>query len=71
MSCPFIHDNIAKLYNTPPCKIEELPKVCTCGAPLTYADEVVFCQVLPPTYDSDVVKVEEVYLKWEPAVDKP
>lgn len=40
--CPFIHKDIDMLYGVPFMPIEELPKVCTCGESLTYADEVAF-----------------------------
>jgi len=40
--CPFKHDNISELFGVTPQPIEELPTTCTCGAPLTYADEVAF-----------------------------
>lgn len=40
--CDFKHDNIDTLYDTPVVPIEELPAVCTCGQPLTYADAVTF-----------------------------
>lgn len=40
--CDFIHDNIHTLYGVLPMPIEKLPKVCTCGRPLAYADSVDF-----------------------------
>ncbi len=41
--CPFIHDDIDTLYGVKPVPYAELPKVCTCGAPLTYSsDGVIF-----------------------------
>jgi hypothetical protein len=40
--CPFKHENIKVLYGVEPMSNEKLPKICTCGAPLTYADEVIF-----------------------------
>jgi hypothetical protein len=40
--CPFLHDNIDTLFGVALVPIEDLPTVCTCGAPLTYADEVAF-----------------------------
>ena len=43
--CLFIHDNIDTLYHVPPTPIEDLPKVCTCGAKLTYAPDVLFVNV--------------------------
>jgi len=42
VNCPFKHDNIDRLFGVPVMPVEELPKVCTCGAPLTYADTVMF-----------------------------
>lgn len=44
-TCPFIHDNIDTLYGVPVMAIEDLPTVCTCGATLTYEDEVAFVEV--------------------------
>lgn len=40
--CPFEHDNIQFLYHVTPTPVEDLPKVCTCGAPLTYHPDGVY-----------------------------
>lgn len=40
--CPFKHDDINTLFHVQPMPVEDLPTVCTCGEPLTYADEVAF-----------------------------
>ena len=42
--CPFIHDDISMLYGVPLMPREELPRVCLCGAPLTYASLIIFVQ---------------------------
>jgi hypothetical protein len=42
VACPFEHENISMLFGVPFMPIEQLPKICTCGCPLTYADEVAF-----------------------------
>jgi len=42
-NCPFLHENINVLYGVSYMTRDKLPNVCSCGAPLTYADEVVFC----------------------------
>jgi hypothetical protein len=42
MGCNFQHDYIDHLHGVKPCSIDELPKVCTCGAALSYAAEVAF-----------------------------
>ena len=47
MSCPFVHDNIEFLYGVPPMRRDQLPKKCTCGAELTYADVVCFVNPVP------------------------
>ena len=58
--CPFIHDDIEILYGVPPMPIEELPKVCTCGKPLTYRNTVIFIsQPMPMFTDCDGVVVSE------------
>jgi len=46
--CDFIHENIDQLHGVPEMPIEELPTVCTCGRPLTYADEVAFISFPEP-----------------------
>jgi hypothetical protein len=42
MGCNFKHENIDVLFGVDPTPIEDLPKVCTCGAAITYAAEVAF-----------------------------
>ena len=49
-TCPFLHENIDTLYGVPAMPVERLPKVCTCGAPLTYADEVCFVEMQSPIF---------------------
>ena len=39
--CPWPH-NIDKLVGVKPMPIEELPKTCTCGTTLAYAETVMF-----------------------------
>lgn len=41
-NCQFRHYNIDQLIGVPPTAIDDLPTVCACGAPITYADEVAF-----------------------------
>lgn len=48
--CPFKHAGIDVLYGVEPTPIERLPAKCACGAPLTYADEVLF--VSQPQYET-------------------
>jgi len=55
--CPFKHDNIDTLYGVIPIPIEGLPQVCTCGAPLTYADDVAFVNQVTPEVPPDEVVV--------------
>lgn len=43
--CPYIHDDIDTLFGVTPCPIEELPTICVCGQPLTYAEEVMFINI--------------------------
>lgn len=40
--CPFEHDNIQFLYHVTPTPVEDLPKTCTCGKPLTYHPDGVY-----------------------------
>ena len=40
--CNLVHTNISTLYGTPVTPIKDLPAECTCGASLTYADNLVF-----------------------------
>jgi len=40
--CAFKHDKVDRLFGVPFMPIEALPKICTCGAPITYADTVMF-----------------------------
>lgn len=42
MNCNFKHDGIDVLFGVSPTPIEDLPKTCTCGAPITYAAQVAF-----------------------------
>ena len=41
-TCPLNHVNIHTLYGVPAAPIEQLPTVCVCGHPITYAEEVAF-----------------------------
>jgi hypothetical protein len=52
-TCPFIHDNIERLFGVQPMKREDLPKTCTCGAPLTYSKDLVF--ITGPSMGGDKV----------------
>lgn len=45
-TCPWFHDDIRILYGVPPTPVDALPKVCTCGKPLTYNKDVVFASVV-------------------------
>lgn len=58
--CPFYHEDIEVLHGVPPCPVEVLPKVCTCGAPLTYADNVMFVSAPVSTLTGDVVEITPV-----------
>ena len=61
MTCPYIHSNISVLYGVPEMPIEKLPKVCTCGAPLTYAKVVMFAELYSDLAENeDVIKIEKV-----------
>jgi len=42
--CHFIHDNIDVLYGVEPKPVASLPKICTCGAALTYAESLLFVE---------------------------
>jgi hypothetical protein len=50
------------LHGVAPMPIEELPRTCTCGAPLTYADEVLFVSTPSSSYGSDFVVSEPMVL---------
>lgn len=63
-TCPFIHDNIDTLYNVTVMAIDDLPTVCTCGAALTYADEVCFVEV-GDLCDSSGAVVKESEMTYE------
>jgi len=41
MSCVWPH-HVTTLFGVDPCPVSELPQVCTCGQPITYAVEVTF-----------------------------
>jgi len=58
LNCDFFHDNIEELYDVPVMPIEELPTVCTCGAALTYADDVLFV-----TYSADGLSSEKTLVR--------
>lgn len=62
--CLFPHENISILFGVPEMPIEDLPKVCTCGAPLTYADEVAFVEV-PPGLPEEFVQGKGVVQETE------
>lgn len=59
MTCGFIHKDISILYGVEPMPVEELPKVCTCGEPLTYCEPVLFASRPTVTYPADSCIVEE------------
>lgn len=44
--CAFIHDNIDMLYGVDPGDYDKLPMVCSCGAPITYANTVAFINLI-------------------------
>ena len=54
--CSFYHDNIETLYGVKPMPVEDLPTVCTCGRPLTYADEVLFVSFPVAKIDGAVIR---------------
>jgi hypothetical protein len=56
-SCAMIHENINTLYHVPPMPIEDLPRTCACGRALTYAEDVVFVNVLQPEIPPEFVAV--------------
>lgn len=63
--CPWPHDNISILSGVEPTPIADLPKICVCGHPITYAKEVIF-----------VVKMRENVagsdgLHWEDPLGEP
>jgi hypothetical protein len=58
--CPFVHDNISILVGVPEMPISQLPKVCSCGRPLTYAPTVFFAQIGMPESVPGVMEVEEI-----------
>lgn len=57
--CVLTHNNIATLYGVPVTAIEDLPKVCTCGAALTYADEVCFIEAFDFCNPADDTKKDD------------
>ena len=62
--CPFEHDNIDVLYGVTEMPVEQLPKFCVCGAPLTYADEVIFISFPEiEEVDNGFYKIERVELE--------
>ena len=64
--CPFIHDDIGVLYGVPVMPIEELPKICTCGKPLTYRHTVVFVsQPDASCVISEDVMIEHVVIEFD------
>ena len=67
MRCSFPHANIDTLYGVKPQPIESLPKVCTCGAPLTYAPVVAFVSESGASYDrgTPTVVTEEDTVVWQ------
>jgi len=66
--CMHVHDNISMLIGVPEMPIEDLPKVCTCGAALTYADEVAFVDFSQGIKSvPGVVEVKEIEIDFQPA----
>ena len=63
MSCNFEHTNIDTLFGVEPVAHADLPKICTCGAPLTYAATVVFIKETERTPQTSVI-VEEEAVVW-------
>jgi hypothetical protein len=55
--CVFLHDNISMLFGVPEQPIEQLPKICVCGAASTYAEEVAF--VSAPTLEEQKGVINE------------
>ena len=51
--CPFVHDDIHTIFGVEPCLVEDLPKICTCGRLLTYADKVVFVSAPKATFECE------------------
>jgi len=73
MDCIWPH-HIKRLYGVPVTPVECLPRRCACGEPLTYADPVLFISMPRSRSIEGVVTVEELDVKFEPAVpekDKP
>jgi hypothetical protein len=70
MDCIWPH-HITKLYGVPVTPVECLPKRCSCGAQLIYADPVIFISRPVIHYESDSVSVEELDVKFEPVKVKP
>lgn len=66
--CCFRHDNIDTLYGVTPMPHEKLPRVCSCGELITYADEVVFIPF--PTMESIPGVLEVVELDFETLKEK-
>ena len=62
--CPFIHDDIEVLYGVPVMPIEELPKICTCGKPITYRNTVIFVsQPLPAFEGCENIIMEDIMME--------
>jgi hypothetical protein len=70
LDCDFFHDNIEELYGVPVMPIEELPTVCTCGATLTYADDVLFVTFSADGLSSEktLVRKKSLLPSWEDMV---
>lgn len=56
--CPYTHEDVTTLHGmTPPFPSwEELPKTCTCGAPITYNPDVLVF-VRSSEFKEDIVEV--------------
>lgn len=65
MTCPFIHENVDTLYGVPVMPVENLPRVCTCGAKITYAATVAFINGGAPDDSADGV-FESPWLRISP-----
>lgn len=60
--CSFKHDDIDTLHGVAAMPVEDLPTTCTCGRPLTYADEVAFVTTYAASPCPDWIKVSAVVL---------
>lgn len=62
MSCNYKHEDIGVLYGVEPTSTDQLPKVCVCGAEITYAEKVCFVS-LPKTSYPDWIIVDKLDMK--------